>query len=189
MSEVESESVPTGPANPDGNAFVPRITELRTESGARREADDSRSRVWLVESSERRNALGAPTAYRLVPGHGTATLLAQTGSSVDRRAGFARHNLWVTPYEPAERHPAGTYPYGRAAADGLPTWTEADRPLLDEDVVLWYTVGVTHFVRTEDWPVMPMTKAGFTLQPAGFFDRNPTLDIPPAGACARHAAR
>jgi primary-amine oxidase len=29
-----------------------------------------------------------------------------------------------------------------------------------------------------------MTKAGFMLQPVGFFDRNPTLDIPaPAGHC------
>ncbi len=90
----------------------------------------------------------------------------------------------MTPHDPAQRHPAGTYPYGRVAADGLPHWTEADRPLEDADVVLWYTVGVTHFVRPEDWPIMPMNKAGFALQPVGFFDRNPTLDIPPAPDCS-----
>jgi primary-amine oxidase len=183
VAEIEAERVPPGPENPVGNAFRPRRTELSSESAAQRDADDTRSRIWLVQSSTRRNALGAPTAYRLVPGHGTATLLAQPGSSVDRRAGFARHTLWVTPHEPLERHPAGTYPYGRIADDGLPHWTQADRPLADEDVVLWYTVGVTHFVRPEDWPVMPMTKAGFSLQPVGFFERNPTLDIPPPDHC------
>ena len=33
--------------------------------------------------------------------------------------------------------------------------------------------------RLEDWPVMPVQYAGFRLQPVGFFDRNPALDVPP----------
>ena len=163
--------------NPLGNAFRPRVTLLRTEREARRDADESASRVWAVTSADRTNAHGRPTGYRLVPGHGTATLLAQPGSSVDRRAGFARHTLWVTPYDADERFPAGAYPYQHADPGGLPAFSH-DRPLEGEDVVLWYTVGVTHFVRPEDWPIMPMTKAGLALQPVGFFDRNPTLDIP-----------
>jgi primary-amine oxidase len=28
--------------------------------------------------------------------------------------------------------------------------------------------------------VTPATHCGFTLQPFGFFDRNPTLDVPPS---------
>ncbi len=46
--------------------------------------------------------------------------------------------------------------------------------------MLWHTFGLTHFPRTEDWPVMPVDYAGFTLKPVGFFDRNPTLDVPPS---------
>ena len=44
--------------------------------------------------------------------------------------------------------------------------------------MLWHTFGVTHFPRPEDWPVMPVDHCGFTLRPVGFFDRNPTLDLP-----------
>ena len=33
---------------------------------------------------------------------------------------------------------------------------------------------------------MPMTKAGLALQPVGFFDRNPTLDIPPPASRCCH---
>ena len=44
--------------------------------------------------------------------------------------------------------------------------------------MLWHTLGTTHFPRPEDWPVMPVEHCGFTLKPAGFFDRNPTLDVP-----------
>ena len=55
--------------------------------------------------------------------------------------------------------------------------------------MLWYTVGVTHFVRPADWPIMTMTKAGLMLQPVGFFDRSPALDIPaPSRACCHPAA-
>jgi primary-amine oxidase len=34
--------------------------------------------------------------------------------------------------------------------------------------------------RMEDWPVMPVTTAGFQLRADGFFDGNPALDLPPA---------
>ena len=52
------------------------------------------------------------------------------------------------------------------------------RHLLDSHSLLWYTLGVTHLPRAEEWPVMPVHKAGFQLLPAGFFDRNPALDVP-----------
>ena len=39
---------------------------------------------------------------------------------------------------------------------------------------------VTHITGPEDWPVMPAERAGFMLKPAGFFDRNPALDVAPS---------
>jgi primary-amine oxidase len=45
-------------------------------------------------------------------------------------------------------------------------------------VVLWYTLGSHHAPRPEDWPVMPVSYAGFLLQPVGFFPENPALDVP-----------
>jgi primary-amine oxidase len=35
-------------------------------------------------------------------------------------------------------------------------------------------------VRPEDWPVMPVSTVGFMLKPSGFFDGNPSLDLPPS---------
>jgi primary-amine oxidase len=120
----------------------------------------------------------------------TPTLLAQPESSVAQRAGFARHNLWATPYAPDERRAAGEFPNQHAGGDGLPAWTAADRSLpgpdgAGADVVLWYSFGVTHVPRPEDWPVMPVEYSGFLLQPIGFFDRYPALDVPPSppGPC------
>jgi primary-amine oxidase len=181
--EVEAVPAPPGPDNPWGNAFRPQSKRLDTELAAQRDMHAATSRVWKVASSTERNRLGQPTAYKLVPTMSTPTMLAAADSSIGRRAGFARHNLWVTPYAPDERRAAGDFPNQHVGGDGLPRWTAADRPIADTDVVVWYTFGVTHFVRPEDWPVMPVEYCGFLLAPVGFFDANPALDVPPPDHC------
>jgi primary-amine oxidase len=179
--EVDVVSLPPGPDNPLANAFTTVATPLRTEREARRSVAAVRSRTWRVVNPDVRNGLGEPVAYRLLPSS-TPTLLADESSSIARRAGFARHNLWVTPHDPAQRRAAGEYPNQGGIGDGLPTWTEADRPIEATDIVLWHTFGVTHVPRPEDYPVMPVEYAGFLFQPYGFFDQNPALDVPPSPA-------
>jgi len=173
---------PPGPDNPLGNAIARRIDRLGSEHAARRDVDAASSRHWRIVNPDRTNGLGQPVAYKLVPSS-TPRLLADPGSSIGRRAAFARHNLWVTPYRPDERRPAGDYPNQHAGGAGLPEWTAADRSLVGTDIVVWHTFGVTHSPRPEDWPVMPVEYCGFHLVAAGFFDRNPTLDLPPPDHC------
>jgi len=50
--------------------------------------------------------------------------------------------------------------------------------------VLWHVFGIHHVTRPEDWPVMPADVVSFQLKPAGFFDRNPALDLPRTGSAA-----
>jgi len=60
--------------------------------------------------------------------------------------------------------------------------TAANRSIENRDIVLWYTVGMTHVPRPEDWPVVPVHRVGFMLVPVGFFSKNPTIDVPAAPA-------
>jgi primary-amine oxidase len=177
--EVDVEPVPPGPDNEYGNAFTSVSRVLDRESNAKREIDPARSRTWRLTNPSSRNRLGQPVSYKLIPSS-TPTLLASPESSVGRRAAFARHNLWVTPYTPSERRAAGEHPNQSSGENGLGAWTEQDRPVADTQVVVWHTFGVTHLVRPEDWPVMPVESTGFHLVPVGFFDRNPALDVPPS---------
>ena len=183
VEEVEAQRVPMGPGNPYGNAFTQARTRLTRESEARRDADGSVGRAWQIVNPEVSNAVGRPVGYQLLP-EGRPTLLADAESSIHARATFAAHHLWVTAYDPAERYPAGDFVNQHPGGGGLPAWTAADRPIDGEDIVVWHTFGTTHFPRPEDWPVMPVDHVGFTLKPVGFFDRNPTLDVPaPRGHC------
>ncbi|MBZ5580115.1 MAG: primary-amine oxidase [Acidobacteriia bacterium] len=176
--ELNSTPAPAGPNNPYRNAFTMRETPLRTEREAQRNLNLTTSRRWIVENTAQKNALGHPTAYALVPGANAIPFVAPD-SHVRLRAGFLNQHLWVTPYEQTERYAAGDYPNQSHGGDGLPKWTAANRPIDNRDVVLWYTLGITHNPRPEDWPVMPTDVASFQLVPWGFFSRNPALDLPP----------
>jgi len=189
--EVHSESAPRGPENPYDNAFVSKKTLLEREQGAQRLVDPLSARCWEVENPEVRNAAGWPVAYRLLPGENVLPF-ARPEAAISKRAGFMAKHLWVTPFDQDERYAAGDYPHMHAGGAGLPAYTAADRPLVDRDVVLWYTFGANHIPRPEDWPVMPCTYIGFSLKPHGFFDRNPALDVPPSPThddhCTHHGS-
>jgi len=185
--EVEADHVPMGPENPYGNAMRAKKTVLERESAAARELDSTRMRYWRIESADARNALGAPTAYRLMP-HGNSYLLTDPESPLTRRAQFATKHFWVTRFDPGERYSAGNYPNQSMGGDGLVAWQADDESIVDEDVVCWYTFGTTHFPRPEDWPLTlaPATRVSFALEPEGFFDRTPSLDVPPPQHCGHN---
>ena len=135
-------------------------TPLASESEARRDSDERAARVWHVvnpgaaQRPRRRDRLSPGAAARRLDDARAARTRASRA-----RAGFAApHALGHAATTRRSGIPSGRYPYGTRETIGLPQWSEADRPLEETDVVLWYTVGTTHFVRPEDWPIMPVAR-------------------------------
>ena len=56
------------------------------------------------------------------------------------------------------------------------------------DPVIWHCFGISHAVRVEDFPVMPVEHIGFKLKAANFFDGNPGVDIPPTISASKYSA-
>jgi primary-amine oxidase len=156
-----------------GEWFGMRQTTLKSEVSARRDMDLSTSRRWLVASATKMNDLGQHTAYALIPGENAPSFQAP-GSAPRRRASFLEHQLWVTLFDPRQMYASGEWVNLMREREGVETWSGGDRPIVDKDVVLWYTNSVLHLPRPEDWPVMPAHTAGFRLVPLGFWASNPT---------------
>ncbi|VVM06180.1 copper amine oxidase, partial [Methylacidimicrobium tartarophylax] len=55
----------------------------------------------------RRNAVGRSPGCKRMPGADTARPFSYSGSSLLTRAGYIRHTLWVTRYDPQEQYAAG----------------------------------------------------------------------------------
>lgn len=176
-SVLEYETVTEYDGDPANSPFYAQETLLRTEKEGARLPSPLTHRFWKVVSSDRTNKVGEKTAYR-VNVTDPVIIKKHPDSWVTKRAQFATKSIWVTKYEEDERFPAGEYPNQSQGFDGLPKYIEADESIVDEDIVMWHSFGVHHVVRTEDWPVMPKQHFGFFLEPFGFFDENPTLDLP-----------
>lgn len=167
--------------NPTGAAFYTEKTQLETEQEAKELINSLKGRYWQIENPNKTNRVDEPVGYRLVPGENVEAA-AQSQSSVIERAGYIDYHLWATPHRDDEKYPAGDYPNQSPGGEGLPKWTEQDRSLDGEDIVLWYTLGVNHVDRPEDWPILPAHLASFKLEPVSFFDENPAIDVPPEHA-------
>jgi primary-amine oxidase len=159
--------------HPRRSIWVAETHAIEREHDGRLTMDMHKPSLWRVTGT-RENAVGYPTSYQLLPGHSAHTLLS-ADDHARRRAGFIDYALWVTPYAADERYAAGDFPTLSEPGQGLPTWTKANRSIADTDVVLWYTFGMHHMVRAEDWPVMPVLWHDFVLRPFDFHDRNPAI--------------
>ena len=177
VHEMNTKAGAGGPGNPSLNAMVMEESALASEKHAPRRMDQQTARHWLVVNTGERNTLGHHPSYILVPGANALPYVAPN-SPVRKRAGFINNHFWATRYRPGEWHAAGPYPNQSTADAGLPRWIADDESLVNQDVVVWYTLGITHIPRPEEWPIMSAAHVGFRLIPGGFFARNPALDVP-----------
>jgi primary-amine oxidase len=184
--EVDTVVVPTGPDNPYGLALTTKATPIASEAESGRDFNWDTQRGWKVINPGRKNGLGYPVGYKLVPG-ACFPVMMDTQSPQFQRAPVLGHQLWVTKHHDDEQWPAGVYPtQSTTDAGGMSDWIADDENLVDEDIVLWYLFGIHHITRPEEWPIMPADTVSFWLKPFGFFDRNPALDVAPSDTAACH---
>lgn len=175
--ECDTVAEPAGPDNPYGNAFYMRETPVDVEGG--RNLSFEHERYWKFINPNRSNALGQPTGYKLHP-EKSVTPYADPTSPSGVRMPFVYKQLWLTSYDADERYPGGDFMNQSDGSDGVHTYATKEKNIENADVVAWHVFGLHHLPRPEDFPVQPVVKTGFMLTPVGFFDRNPTLDIPPS---------
>ncbi|MFI5100782.1 MAG: tyramine oxidase, partial [Actinomycetes bacterium] len=177
VMEVDSLALPVSPDNPYGLAVVTQSTPVRSEAESARDFSWSTQRSWKVVNPTRWNKLGTHPAYKLVPSASIPPMMAPDTPQY-LRAPVIGHTVWVTRQHDDERWPCGPYPAQSLVDTGMTEWVRDDEPLEDTDVVLWYVFGIHHVTRVEDWPVMPADIVSFWLKPFGFFDQNPSIDVP-----------
>lgn len=178
---------PLGSAgNPYGNGFYCKKTPLRTALEGAADYCHETGRSWDIINPNSINTVAKkPVAYKIL-NNSCPSILAKAGSPVWKRAGFARKALWVTPYKDYELFPAGDYVCQSSGDDGHPfnetvvDWAARDEPIENTDIVCYIQFGLTHFPRTEDFPVMPAEPVGVMIRASNFFKKNPALWVVPS---------
>ncbi|KAK8361165.1 hypothetical protein V6Z12_A03G020800 [Gossypium hirsutum] len=164
----------------------PRKSYWKAKRKIAKTEKDAQIKLKLYDPSEfhminpsKMSRLGNPTGYKIVP-VGTAASLLDHDDPPQLRSAFTNNQIWVTPYNKSEQWAAGLLVLQSRGDDTLAVWSERDRHIENEDLVLWYTLGFHHIPCQEDFPVMPTVTSGFELKPVNFFESNPILRSAPA---------
>ncbi len=142
VTEHEFAPRPWGADNPYGNVFDQKSRTLSRELDAAAVADGQSGRYWKIVNPASKNSVGNPTGYKLMVTP-SPLMLAQEGSFVRKRGGFATKHVWVTAYDPAEKYASGDYPNVHAGNDGLPRYVQQNRNIENTDIVVWHSFGHT----------------------------------------------
>lgn len=175
---VRQRLVPEAVEGNPGRSGIWRVDEqvVGSELGARYTPNPREPERVLVQSVAASGPLGHHPGYEFEFGDSVAvSSTAVVDDPGSRRGGWAADTLWVTPYAHDERFASGLYIPDGSAPAGLAAWTAADRAIRDTDLVVWFTVGFHHVVRTEDLANMPAHESEFGLKPANVYPTNPLL--------------
>lgn len=182
-------------ANPYGNAFYAKKTPLQTSAEGAASYCHETSRSWDITNPSRLNpASKKPVSYKIVNTQCPA-VLPKPGSIVYKRAGFARKALWVVPYRDDERYPAGEYVCQSMGEPNQPNnetvvdWAARNQSIENRDIVCYIQFGLTHFPRTEDFPIMPAEPVSVMMRASNFFQKNPALWVPPSQVARDDSSR
>ncbi|KAK4702051.1 hypothetical protein P7C70_g4176, partial [Phenoliferia sp. Uapishka_3] len=172
-------AMPRDEKNPHGVGFEVFTTKVEAESAFNLDWTTNRV-VKMVNPKSLNRFSGKPVGYKIVAPP-TQLGLAHETSMHNTRGEFVNNHLHVTKHSDNELFAAGEHPWQSIGGQGgCRTWAARQRPVGAGEGVVWFTLGFTHATRSEDWPVMSSEVFRMHFKPAGFFDYNPAIDVPPS---------
>jgi primary-amine oxidase len=173
---------PVVEANTRGGPRTSTMQTVQRTTGSEKQAAQKfdPSTIRLLSNPSKRNKVGNPVSYQLIPYAGGTHPIAKGANFgkdewIYHRLGFMDRQIWVTRYDADEQYPEGKYPNRSRKDTGLAQFVENDQPIVDTDNVVWLTTGTTHVARAEEWPIMPTEWVHVLLKPWNFFDSTPSL--------------
>jgi len=134
--------------------------------------------VYAVVNKDTPNRFGESPGYRIKRSAGTSHLTATNATNMRKAAAFATHDLYVTKQkdtEPRAADVANRY----ATDDPLVDFAKfLDGDSLDqEDLVVWFNLGMHHMPHTGDLPNTMYTAAhsAMRLEPINYLNGDPSV--------------
>lgn len=137
-------------------------------------------KMYCVVNEGERNKWGERRGYRITPGRSNIHLTPRRSPFSARQSEFAKSHLAVSVQHDTE-------PYANSVMNAnMPSAPQHDfskffdgESVREEDIVVWFNLGMHHFTRAEDVPITLFTEAvsSVVFAPQNFFDEGPLGDL------------
>ncbi|KUI65756.1 Amiloride-sensitive amine oxidase [copper-containing] [Cytospora mali] len=146
---------------------------VESEDDSRLNWDFNAQTQVLIVNQDEKNKYGELRGYRILPSNGYAHLTVQNSSNLVNAAHWAEYDIQVTRQKDTE--PRGGHAYNSQDVHDPPVNFEKffdGESLLQEDLVVWFNLGMHHVPHTGDLPNTVFTTAhsGITIMPSNYFE-------------------
>ena len=148
-----------------------------TELEARYQISAKSPRYFHIMNPDRKGPLGHRPGYMIHHGSIAYGPFDFEKDPPMKRNAYIEYSVWNTVHDPAQRYAGGAFPMQGDGSDTLAEWVKADRDLMGQDIVTWFSAGFHHIPRMEDWPVMSTEWKTIHIMPHNFFAHNPALTV------------
>lgn len=134
---------------------------------------------FTVVNLDKVNAYGENRGYRVLPSSGTIHLTVENSSNLVNAANWAKHDLMVTRQHDTE--PRSSHPYQSQDVANPPINFDNffnNESLVQEDIVVWFNLGMHHVPHTGDMPntVFTTAQSGLRIMPLNYLARDPSRE-------------
>lgn len=132
---------------------------------------------FTIVNLDEKNAYGEHRGHRLLPSSGTIHRTVGNSSNLINAANWAKHDVFVTRQHDTE--PRSSHPYqSQDIANPLINFEAFfnSEPLVQEDLVVWFNLGMHHVPHTGDLPNTVFTTAhsGLQIMPLNYLNGSPS---------------
>ncbi|KAH3894235.1 putative amine oxidase [copper-containing] [Dreissena polymorpha] len=151
---------------------------IRTEKRAAFKFNFENPSYHVFYNNATTDKYGNHRAYRLI-NQGMMKQILPEGRNKEPAINWARYQTAVTRHKPEEAHSSSMYSmfdvYDQVV--DFQSYIDDDESIVDQDLVVWVTMGVHHIPHKEDLPVTTTPGMGltFVLQPFNYFDEDPSM--------------
>ncbi|WP_026620791.1 primary-amine oxidase (plasmid) [Ensifer sp. WSM1721] len=165
------------PKSPRKSMWTVEHSMPHSEMEARYRLSSTQPRYFHVSNPARESYLGHEPGWMIHHGNVAYGPFDFASDPPMKRNAYIEYSVWNTVYDPDQRYAGGKYAMQSDGSDTLAEWVKADRPLMGQDIVTWFSAGFHHIPRMEDWPVMSTEWKTVHIMPHNFFAHNPALSI------------
>ncbi|KAK8234385.1 membrane copper amine oxidase [Phyllosticta capitalensis] len=153
--------------------------QISNEDDGKLSWGDNSATMWAIVNTDAPNEFGENRGYRIMPATAPMHLTVQNSTNLAKAAQWATHDFFVTRQkdtEPRSAHPANSQDVHDPIVD-FDAFFDGES-LEQEDLVLWFNLGMHHVPHTGDLPNTVFTTAhsGLQILPLNYLPGDPSRE-------------